>query len=114
MATAKTTGVKHAVGARYRQGDVILKVVDGIPKGAKTRKDKGSVILREGSATGHKHQIKKGAVVKLHESKEYLHVTDKTASLVHEEHDTIKLPKGAYEIIPQREHTAAGIRNVMD
>lgn len=98
----------------YRQGDVVLAVVPGLPEGATVRKDKGDVVLKHGTATGHSHKIRTGAVIHQADGKEFLEVTKKTASLVHEEHDTIKLPKGTYEILQQREHTAQGIRNVMD
>lgn len=100
----------------YRQGDVVLATCEALPEGATPRKDKGDVVLKAGSATGHRHRFKKdgGAAVFQKDGKEYLQVTKKTASLLHEEHSTIKVPKGIYEILQQREHTAAGIRAVMD
>ena len=98
----------------FRQGDVVLATVEALPEGAKLRKDKGDVVLKHGTATGHSHRIRTGARVHKTEDKEFLEVTKKTASLIHEEHATIKLPQGCYEIIQQREHTAAGIRNVTD
>ena len=98
----------------YRQGDVVLKTVNALPEGAKKRRDIGDVVLKHGTATGHSHRIKTGAVVYVDAGKEYLLVEKRTAKLIHEEHATIPLPKGIYEILQQREHTAAGIRNVTD
>ena len=99
----------------YRQGDVVLKQIETLPEGSKPRKDIGDVVLKFGTATGHSHRIRTGAVVRIAaDNKEYLEVTKKSATLIHDEHSTIQLPKGVYEILQQREHTAAGIRNVTD
>lgn len=100
----------------WRQGDVVLREVTALPPGATLRNDKGDVVLKHGSATGHSHKFKSnsGARVFQHGDTEYLEVTKKTASLVHEEHDTIKMPKGVYEIIQQREYRLKEVRAVID
>ena len=98
----------------YRQGDVVLKQIDALPADTKPRKDKGDVVLRHGTATGHSHRITRGAAIHKAADKEYLHVTARVAKLVHEEHATLTLPMGVYEVLQQREHTAEGIRNVLD
>jgi len=97
---------------KFRHGDVILKEVAKIPKEA--TKVKG-LILAEGEASGHYHQIKDtSAAVQLQKAeKKYLRV-NKVATLTHEEHKPIEIPVGNYEIIIQKEYEPQGYRNVTD
>lgn len=94
--------------AIYRQGDVLIRRVASIPTGAKPKaRDNGRVILAYGEATNHAHQIaapdEVGAVLlTVAESATFLRLTKK-AQLVHEEHATIDLPAGTYEVVRQRE-----------
>jgi hypothetical protein len=98
----------------YRQGDVVLERLTGQPRGITKRNTAGDVVLRFGTATGHSHRFTKGAVVHTSDDAEFLEITDDTADLVHDEHDTVVLPRGWYKVVLQREHTAQGIRNVQD
>jgi len=108
----------------YRQGDVLLKRVRTVPKNAleKINNDNEKrIVLAYGEVTGHAHAIslaeakeftleKAGVVVQ-----RFLKViSEKGANLKHEEHSTIKLPKGVYEIVQQREYSPQEIRNVAD
>lgn len=103
----------------YRQGDVLLRRVKAIPAEAKANpRDNGQVILAYGEVTGHAHRIADpdatGAVLlSVGESATFLRLT-KGAELVHQEHATIDLPAGAYEVVRQREYTPEEIRRVAD
>lgn len=104
----------------YRQGDVLLVPVElsvwfrdlrHVP-----RKKGEGIILAAGEATGHHHRVRTSSAreyrassmaVALPEAlrgKRYLRVGKKGAELTHEEHDTIQIPQGTYEIVQQREY----------
>lgn len=97
----------------YRQGDVwIYRISDKPPlRSLKTQKptDKG-LILAEGEVTGHHHRIPVEEIERAilrptaNPGVRLLHVKDKPVSLVHEEHETIHLPPGTYEVRIQREY----------
>lgn len=103
----------------YRQGDVLLREIGQLPKGASKVPNDVRIVLAYGEVTGHAHAIAceeatelswtdaAGAVRRL------LSVAS-AAHLRHEEHATIRLPRGFYEIIQQREYTPKEIRNVAD
>ena len=44
----------------------------------------------------------------------YADVLVDEADLIHQEHGTIRLPRGIYEVRIQREYTPKGIRKVVD
>lgn len=100
---------------QYRQGDVFLRKLSVIPKGAEKQKRDGRIVLAYGEVTGHAHAIHEVDVdvYALKTGERYLLVGD-LSRLVHEEHDTIELEPGIYEVIQQREYTPAGIVNVKD
>lgn len=94
----------------YRQGDVIIKKVDGI-KGKMLK----HLTLAEGEMTGHAHRITEGeAELYEHEGTLFLKVKSDKATLTHEEHSRIELPKGDFQISIQREYSPDGWRNVSD
>jgi len=99
----------------YRQGDVGI-IAANLPKDAVRKEVNGPIILAYGEVTGHCHQIRDTQNVELYEKDGvvYVHVLGKSASLTHEEHGTIELPKGTHEIRIQREYQPEGIRNVLD
>ena len=96
----------------FRHGELIIKQVSAV-KGKK----RSNLILAEGEATGHKHEITTGEA-ELYEDNGtlYLRVESDTAKLTHPDHNTITLPKGDYEITIQKEYTVDGekYRRVMD
>lgn len=95
----------------YRQGDVGLQQIDKLPKGLKVIK---SLVLVLGEATGHKHQLKTGRVFQDDKGLMFLKLA-KATELIHEEHQTIKLPKGFYSIIRQREYVMTDmVRTIVD
>ena len=114
---------KAKTPAMYRQGDVLIVAVEGLPKNLKPLSKKHPVTLAFGEVTGHSHTIAHGATgftsaevvddntVSL---AEYIEVEEALAKLTHQEHDTIELPKGTYRIGHQREYTPEAIRNVAD
>lgn len=92
----------------YRQGDVLLKPAKNIPDEAKpVKRDQGRVVLAYGEVTGHAHAITtRGVELLEREAERYLRVKD-AAELRHEEHSTIKVPPGIYEVVIQREYDDA-------
>ena len=103
----------------YRQGDVLIRQVNEIPSQAKAKKNVGRIVLAYGEVTGHAHAIAEP------QAKEFtMEQADNTvrrflevasgADVKHEEHATIQLPPGFYEIVQQREYTPEAIRNVAD
>jgi hypothetical protein len=100
----------------YRQGDVLFKQVKAIPEGGKIR-NSGHIL--EGEVTGHIHKI---APAQLAEAELldcgaglFMSVSaEGGVSIVHEDHHTLVLPPGNYEIVRQREYSPEEIRNVRD
>lgn len=85
-----------------RQGDVIIKE-SKIPDGLKKADD---LILAEGELTGHLHRITKGQAERYVNTAlglMFLKVLSDFAEVSHEEHESIILPMGEYEITRQRE-----------
>lgn len=86
----------------YRQGEVRLKEIESIP--VKAKKVSGGAILAVGKSNLHSHRLtgKDFQVFSL-EGKKFVKVKASTP-LVHEEHKTIKLPKGNYAVQIQKEY----------
>lgn len=101
----------------YRQGDVLIKKVAGIPAGAKEVdwSKENRVILAYGEVTGHAHAMALAytTMLQTEDGQRYLNIKA-GAELTHEEHATIKPEAGTYEVIQQREYTPQEIRNVAD
>ena len=99
----------------FRQGDVLIVPVSKKKQGTKVKRDNGRVILAYGEVSGHAHAILDKSVV-MTETKDdevFIDVPD-GATLTHEEHGTILLPSGVYEIKRQVEYTPEEIRVVAD
>lgn len=100
----------------YRQGDVLFKEVRSVPEGGKVRPS-GHVL--EGEVTGHIHrvderQLDEAQVLECGAGL-FLNVgAEGGVSIVHEDHNTLVLPPGSYEIVRQREYSPEEIRNVAD
>ncbi|OYP36426.1 hypothetical protein [Rhodopirellula sp. MGV] len=99
--------------AQYRHGDVMVESVKAIPE---TRRKAKHTILAHGELTGHCHRIAESGAAALYETPEgmFLHVTAKQATLVHDEHDSIRLDAGYYRVWRQREYSPEEIRIVRD
>jgi hypothetical protein len=90
------------IGMIYRQGDVLFKKVDVLPK--KKRKLDTDIIVR-GEATGHAHRITNGILYSSWQRGTRLYIkASKGAKVVHEEHKELELDQGIYEVIRQREY----------
>lgn len=108
----------------YRQGDVLLELVDTIPAGAVEipRTDRG-VVLAEGEVTGHAHRIvsRHAKMYRTESDQGFVQVTaprsktSKTAALQHEEHSTVDLPPGSYRVTIHAEYSPGELpRQVAD
>jgi len=87
----------------YRQGDILLIESNQII-GSKTNTD----ILMEGSITGHHHKVKNGTIYKQETDRDLVFgsvVANEGCVLIHDEHKSIKLPEGIYNVRRQREVT---------
>lgn len=105
-----------------RQGDVLLVPVTQIPADVKAREPgtRGHVLM-EGEATGHAHTIEDvdGVQFVTSEQAEELRMwllveTEEPVDLVHDEHDTLAIPPGQYEVIRQVEYEPEALRPVLD
>lgn len=92
----------------YRQGDVLLVPVDEIPAGLKqVPLERRRIVLAHGEVTGHAHVVEGEAqfmAADLEEMEGRFLQVEEEATLVHDEHDSITLPPGKYEVRRQREY----------
>lgn len=94
-----------------RQGDVLL-----IPEQSEVQ---GEILphltLAFGEATSHSHRISEGKAQLIDRNGQwYLAVESMTATLLHEEHAAIEIPKGLWAVKIQREYTPEGWTYVAD
>ena len=87
----------------FRQGDILIKKIDQIPKSA-TKRNNNSIL--EGEVTGHFHRLNQGSVYEYGPTI-YLEALE-NATVTHDEHMTIPLEKGLYEVVRQREANPIG------
>ena len=105
----------------YRQGDVLLRSAE-IPATAKDETPEGRIVLAYGEVTGHAHAFHDARVRYFMETgsggvapRAFIRVPgDRPAELVHEEHHTIAVAPGDYEVVRQREYHPEEIRRVED
>jgi len=91
----------------YRHGDLIIREINegSLRQQGSLRKKLNHLILAEGEATSHKHEIVEGDAELFEENSTlYLRVKSKEAKLTHPEHDTIIVPEGTFEVKHQREY----------
>ena len=99
----------------YRQGDVLFRQIEKLPKGKRKRLST-TVGVSHGLAPGDHYvaevlTIGGGRFVRVSESRVRL---QQGATFVHKEHDPITLPPGYYEVTIQREYSPEGVRGVID
>ena len=89
-----------------RHGDLLLRSDEDttIPKGSKSLK---TDVLAEGEATGHTHRLVGQAQILEHKAtdgtvEKYVNAKQ-DSQLVHQEHNTIDIPKGVYRVVQERE-----------
>lgn len=106
-----------------RQGDVLVRPTKKQPTAQATRVlDNGQVILAYGEQTGHAHEVigvdnaDPVPAMELFEEPDgtRLLMVKRDALIRHEEHGTIPLARGGYEVIRQREYSPEAIRTVAD
>ena len=88
--------------------------MESIPRGGKVR---ASGHILEGEATGHIHRVAPSclATAEVYEIDGQLFMSSEEGiSVVHDEHHTLELPAGNYEVIRQREYFPEQIRSVAD
>ena len=104
----------------YRQGDLLIKKAeDTEPKSWEPRRRRrASGILLRGEATGHAHRIRKEDLSKvdvLIDTAGNLWIRAKEPTqIIHEEHGSIDIAPGFYEVRRQREFRPGGDRLVRD
>jgi hypothetical protein len=103
----------------YRQGDVLIIPVRSIPENLEpVDREGGRVVLAHGEATGHAHAIAdEGAALFRDASRaaDFMTVSgDAPVALEHDEHGTIMIPPGHYQVVRQREYSPEATRNVAD
>lgn len=98
---------------QYRHGDVMIERVNSLPA---DKKKLQHTILAHGEVTGHCHRIKEQGVAVLFEATGnlYLDIAAVSATVTHEEHAPISLPKGLYRVWRQREYSPQEIRIIRD
>ena len=102
------------IGKLARQGDVLLRRIDELPKQKAVKRVNG--VLAYGEVTGHSHQVDnltRAEVLEI-DDRLYLRVGEEGVLIVHDEHSPLSLPAGDYEVTIQREYAPAEIRNVAD
>ena len=95
----------------YRQGDVLLHEVDSIPATAQiAERDAGRLVLAYGEVSGRAHVIdapdEQATLLTIAENERFLRLVA-DVDLVHEEHASIHLPAGLYQVVRQRVWTDA-------
>jgi len=104
---------KKATPRIWRQGDVFLIATADLPTQCRVGR---RPILAEGEITGHAHRLQNPASAQVFAvgGDVYLEVLDETATIVHEEHGPVTLPRGGYTVRIQREYSPQEIRRVVD
>jgi hypothetical protein len=110
---------QNAEDFMYRQGDVLIIPVRSIPENLEpVDREGGRVVLAHGEATDHPHAIAdEGAALFRDASLGAVFMTvsgDAPVALAHDEHGTIMIPPGHYQVVRQREYSPEAVRNVAD
>jgi hypothetical protein len=97
----------------WRHGDVLIAAVEVVPAGARRRP---SPVLVWGELTGHSHRVADPDTAEVWDARGtlYLDVRAASATVIHEEHQPITLPRGVYRVWTQREYTPQAVRRVVD
>ena len=97
----------------FRHGDVLIQKVSRLPQGVKRLSHR---TLAHGELTGHSHQIREKDQVALWQSGNelFLQIEAGHATVVHQEHAPIEIPRGTYRVWRQREYTPERIVVVRD
>jgi hypothetical protein len=99
----------------YRQGDVLVIPVESIPERLDpVGLENGRVVLAHGEVTGHAHAIKAEGAALFRDPKlmaVFMRVSgDAPVALEHDDHGTIMIPPGKYQVVRQREYSPGAVR----
>lgn len=99
------TSLFNRTGEIYRQGDVLIARIDAIPPAAfPFPYENNHAVLAHGEVTGHKHQlVQEEARLFACNDNMFLRILTSIGYVQHEEHSTIQLVQGDYQVIKQRE-----------
>lgn len=90
-----------------RQGDVLLlpQSIDKSWRRPTAENKLPHLVLAEGERTGHRHRIEDGKadLYRIHDQL-FLKVYSDSALLVHDEHESVEIPEGTWQIRIQREY----------
>lgn len=92
----------------YRQGDVLIRQCNETDLGEPVETANGKTILAYGEVTGHHHRFETpnaALFMRPKDKKRFLVIQGGKADLKHEEHSTLCIPAGTYEVVGQREWT---------
>lgn len=102
---------------QLQQGDVILRRVKSVPKGAaEVKRKSGAIVLAEGEATGHAHRIMDVDAMFFEKDGKFYLKNEKAVTLTHEEHKPFTIEPGIWEVGQVREKDWLGgiVRRVAD
>jgi hypothetical protein len=102
--------MKKKTTTMHRQGDVLFVKVDALPEALTEWKNN---VLVEGEVTGHAHRLQEGKIWETPQGLLFLAAVT-GSQIVHEEHNTINLEPGYWQVIRQREYSPEAIRWVTD
>ncbi len=86
----------------YRQGDLAFHEVSSLPP---TACPQAGIVLAYGEVTGHAHRLKGRGRVWRQDTRLYLEL-ERPSQVVHDEHEPLALPAGAYRVVRQREYVS--------
>lgn len=100
----------------YQQGDVLLTKTTLPESATKVDAKARGVVVQEGEATGHAHVMDPRTTTEYEIGGIRLLVVDEPTELVHEEHDTLTIEPGVYEIggVVEKDWLADAVRPVVD
>ena len=102
---------------QLQQGDVLLKIIKEIPKGATEVKRKNeAIVLAEGEATGHAHRIMDIDAMFFEKDGKFYLKNDKAVTLTHEEHKPLVIEPGIWEVgqVKEKDWLSGMTRTVAD
>lgn len=88
----------------FRHGDILLKEVS--PQNLVKKESVSSYVLAEGETTGHRHLLtaeRESLIDIFRDDKGNQFLNIKGAKLTHEEHKTLEIGTGFYQVIHERE-----------
>lgn len=100
----------------YRQGDFLFIPVATSPEGEPEQRVNDKLIIGYGEATGHNHATiaVNASITRSTDGVRWFTVIDAPVDVTHNEHATITIPAGVYEIRQERTYHAGKVQRVTD